>query len=95
MNEEQRELLSTRVNETLYYFWDPIGVNDAPEARDEYDSYVDKIVDLLLKNATEREVEKQLLHIETRSMELSAGSTSHRYEAAERLVHWRRWILDQ
>lgn len=35
----ERELC-LRINEVLYYVWDPIGVADTPRARDEYDSYV-------------------------------------------------------
>lgn len=35
----ERELYQ-RVDEVLHYVWDPIGVSDAPEARDEYFSYL-------------------------------------------------------
>jgi len=40
-----------RVDEILYYVWDPIGVSGAPAARDEYDSYVPTIVEMLFDGA--------------------------------------------
>ncbi len=36
------------VDRILYEVWDPIGINDAPEARDEYSSYVPRVVELTL-----------------------------------------------
>lgn len=39
--------LKRRVDEVLYYVWDPIGVSDEPFARAEYESYVPAIVTLV------------------------------------------------
>ncbi len=32
--------LYRRIDEVVHYVWDPIGVSDIPEARDEYQSYL-------------------------------------------------------
>ena len=43
---DQMELYR-RVDEVLHYLWDPIGVAGAPEARDEYYSYLPHVFSLL------------------------------------------------
>jgi hypothetical protein len=40
--------LARRVDEILYYVWDPLGVADEPCARAEYDDYVPRVLELLL-----------------------------------------------
>ena len=42
--------LRRRVDEVLYYVWDPIGVSDSPYARGEYESYVPKVLQLVTDN---------------------------------------------
>jgi len=42
--------LRRRVDEVLFYTWDPIGVSDEPCARGEYRSYVPKILQLVEQN---------------------------------------------
>jgi len=39
-----------RVDEVLYYIWDPIGSSDEPFARGEYSNYVPSILGLVLQN---------------------------------------------
>jgi hypothetical protein len=39
--------LYRRVDEILHYIWDPLGVRGVPQARDEYDSYLPKIFQLV------------------------------------------------
>ncbi len=45
-NLDNREL-KRRVDEVLYYVWDPIGVSDEPFARGEYHSYVPRVSQLV------------------------------------------------
>ncbi len=40
--------LYQRIDEVLYYVWDPIGVSDEPCARAEYSSYTRKILTYVL-----------------------------------------------
>ena len=87
MKNKIKELLSTRASEVLYYIWDPIGVNDAPEARDEYDSYIPKIVDAILNGKDIEAISKMLFDIETKSMELPGNPIKCR-EVSRLLTNW-------
>jgi hypothetical protein len=51
--------------------WDPIGVNDTPEAADEYDGYIDPVLDLLNAKAGSDEVAAYLRKVETERMGLT------------------------
>ena len=42
--------LRRRVDEVLFYIWDPIGVSPEPCARMEYESYVSKVLGLVEQN---------------------------------------------
>ena len=53
--------------------WDPIGVGDVPEARDEYDRYAPGIVRSLGERPTVAGIAAQLLEIETEQMGLEAN----------------------
>ena len=44
MNRFSSNELEKRVDEVLFYFWDPIGVNDVIAARAEYRSYVSAVL---------------------------------------------------
>ena len=37
------EELYRRVDEVAHYLWDPIGISDVPEARDEYHAYLPEL----------------------------------------------------
>ncbi len=50
------EELRRRVDEILYYIWDPIGVAAEPSTRDEYERYVAGLISLLEKNADSKQV---------------------------------------
>lgn len=90
MNLEQN--LSQRISEVLYYNWDPIGVNDfGPESRDEYDSYVPKLVKAIIDGATVADIEKILYRIETEAMEVR-GIGDARKAVAELLVDWHDFL---
>jgi hypothetical protein len=69
---EQNELYQ-RVSEVLHYIWDPIGVSDVPEARDEYDSYVPQVYSLLSRRAASEEIVQFLLKTEADTMGLSSN----------------------
>jgi len=40
--------------------WDPIGIANEPNAQDEYDSYIDRMFELLTNNAPDVELKKYL-----------------------------------
>ena len=61
------------IDEILWNDWDPLGVNDIPEARDEYHSYLSAIVDLKIADAPGEEIAQYLLQIETDRMGLNGN----------------------
>lgn len=77
------------VRRILWETWDPIGVNDASEATDEYDSYAPTIVRMIVDGADAHTLERHLAGIETRSMGLGAVASPRRTAAALALVALR------
>jgi hypothetical protein len=60
-------LIYKKIDDILWYDWDPIGVNDiAP--RDEYQSYVSQIFRLKKSGADKQEIANLLLKLETKTM---------------------------
>lgn len=56
---EEKEKLDA-IRKVLLEQWDPLGVRDEVMARDEYDSYLQKIIALLSKHASLEEIERYL-----------------------------------
>ena len=65
------------ISRILWEVWDPIGVNTYPQARDEYDSYVNEIFILLVDGASDEAISKRLLHIASETMGLSYPTLEH------------------
>lgn len=53
--------------------WDPIGVVDAPEAQDEYDSYIPEIARLIAQNGRVDEIARVLVSAE-RDMNMESNA---------------------
>jgi len=64
------------VSHVLWDVWDPVGVNQFPQAKGEYDAYVPVIVRMLRQGTTEDALVAHLLDIEVVSMGLGRGSTT-------------------
>ena len=58
------KILYQKIDEILWNDWDPIGVNDTPEARDEYHSYIFELIDMKKNRATPGEITNHLHRIE-------------------------------
>jgi hypothetical protein len=71
--EERLKRAFKQIDEILWKDWDPIGVNDVSEARDEYHSYVWKVVDFKLKNVDSEVIAQYLFQIETGHMGLTGN----------------------
>jgi len=80
--------LLNRVRVALLTEWDPIGIQEIPEARDEYDSYAPGICELLMRNETSGSVFDYLWQLETDHMGLT-GDQVRTHAFAERLVRMR------
>ena len=68
--------LYEKVDELLWTEWDPIGVSDIPEARDEYYGYLPTIFKLAMDGADEYKISKHLLEFERSSMGISGNEVN-------------------
>ena len=68
--------------------WDPIGVADIPEARDEYDSYVGQLYLMLIRHEPRHTLVDHLWRVETEHMGL-AGNRRHTEAIADSLLRLR------
>lgn len=68
MNQRNVKQVRTAVCKVLWEQWDPIGVNDDPQAFGEYDAYANGVCLLLLRGASDSEVISHLRHTETVNM---------------------------
>ena len=83
--------LKNRVDEVLYYVWDPIGVKDEPYARAEYRSYVGSVLGLVEINQSPAEIAEYLCRIEADSMELTPNK-DQALRAAQALLQHKKAI---
>jgi hypothetical protein len=86
--------LYQRVDEVLHYIWDPIGVSDAPAARDEYHSYLPHVFSLLKTNADAEHIATYLFEVSTRQMGLPGNRTKD-LQVAELLLDWKDTIYQK
>ena len=62
-----------QIRQILLHDWDPVGVQDEPNARDEYDSYVGDVYGLLARGASPKQVAEHLARIEADRMGLPSS----------------------
>ena len=74
--------LYKRTDQILWKDWDPIGVSDAPEARDEYYDYLPQVFKLAIEGASAKTIPEYLHSVETETMGLS-GNLRHCREVAK------------
>ena len=67
--------LQRRVDEVLFYVWDPIGISDQPYARAEYEDYIPQILKLLNENDAPEPISTYLADIIKNNMELSPNKS--------------------
>ena len=80
----QFEGLCSRVRAILSTDWDPIGIRDVPEAKDEYEPYVTPIANKLIAAISVSELSRFLLEIEIDSLGLN-GNRDRARAVAEKL----------
>ena len=85
---EATDNFAASVRQVLLKEWDPIGINDVPEAQDEYDSYVSKICGMLRGGCDTADIYRHLRWIESEHMGLD-GDEIHTRKIAERLASLR------
>lgn len=79
--------LKRRVNEALYYVWDPIGVCDEPFARSEYDGYVLQVLGVVEANDDIKTISEHLANIIRSDMGIIPDKTRCDYPAEILLKH--------
>jgi hypothetical protein len=67
---DRDDLLQRRIRDALLHEWDPIGIQEFPEAQDEYDSYVPDVCHLVLSGASFEDIFAYLWSLETQHMGL-------------------------
>ncbi len=77
--------IGQNIRDVLLHEWDPIGVQDVPEAQDEYDGYVGGVYGLLVSGASAEQLAEHLWKIETDTMGLSAPDQAKVLPVARRL----------
>ncbi len=83
--------LSKRVDEVLFYIWDPIGVQPEPCARSEYESYVPEVRRLVEQNDDIGPISAHLAAIVRDRMALPPNTT-HCDHVAKLLLEHKRAI---
>ncbi|MVN23473.1 hypothetical protein [Mucilaginibacter arboris] len=82
---KQYEKLYKVIDEILWKDWDPIGVNDIEDVRDEYQSYTPQIFSLTIQGADKVKIAEQLYKIETVNMGFT-GNKNHCEEIAQKII---------
>jgi hypothetical protein len=92
LSPQDNELLR-RIDEVLHYVWDPIGVADVPQARDEYAGYVPHVFQLLKGTEDGKDVADYLLWSSTEHM--GTGPDPGRdAEVVDVLLAWRDHLTE-
>ncbi len=75
--------MQDEIRSVLLQTWDPIGIQNEPNAQDEYDNYVDGIFRLLSQGASDDELGAHLWSIATDQMGFSADKQSQQETVKE------------
>jgi len=78
------EELRRRVDEILYYIWDPIGVAAEPSTRDEYERHVAGLISLLETNADSKQIAAYLDDIAKNHMGLQTNDKHYPHHGRNR-----------
>lgn len=85
--------LYRRVDEVLFYIWDPIGVSPEPYARTEYENYVWQTLDLVEKNNRIEPISEYLVATVNDGMGISANKKQCDY-TAELLLRHKKAVME-
>lgn len=76
--------LEPPVSEVLWEHWDPLDLNENPEARGEYDAYVPRVIAAIMRGANALEIALLLTEISEEMMGIPEPEAAQR--AAQALV---------
>lgn len=89
---QDNELLR-RIDKVLHYVWDPIGVAEVPEARDEYESYGPQVFRLVKGSADGKDVAEYLHWLGDRHIGVRANR-EHDEVVVALLLAWRGHLAE-
>ncbi len=84
MTADQKRIYEV-IDQILWKDWDPIGVNDIDDVRDEYQSYTPHIFSLTIQGADKIKIAEHLYKIETINMGMT-GNKNHCEEIAQKII---------
>ena len=76
------EELRTRIDEIMFYKWDPLHLSNSNWSRDEYESYVPEVFRLALESTSYQPIADYLTQVATEIMSMTADK-EHDIEVAE------------
>ncbi len=79
--QDQARIYHEAIRNILFKEWDPIGVSEINEAKDEYDSYVGPIYKMLIARKSKNEIFGYLWWLETEHMGLTGDRQATEYFA--------------
>ena len=59
-SKENSRRIRVEIRRVFLQVWDPIRIEDHPNAQDEYDGYIGRMFDLLMSNAADKELKEYL-----------------------------------
>jgi hypothetical protein len=83
---DKARILHQEIRRILMQDWDPIGVQEIPEAYDEYDSYVPTIYSMLITQKPLAELFEYLVWLESEHMGLLVDRQRTQY-VSEKLIN--------
>ncbi|WP_407522802.1 hypothetical protein PDL71_15785 [Lacibacter sp. MH-610] len=81
----QEQVLYRQIDDILWTEWDPIGINDCEQARDEYYGYLPHVWRLKLQGADAETIAQYLFDVEIDRMGLN-GDIEHCRKVANRII---------
>ena len=85
MKNEHTELYK-QIDEILWHDWDPIGINDEENVRDEYDGYIPQVFSLKIQGADKNKIADYLYEMETINMGIN-GNKQNCELVAEKIIN--------
>jgi hypothetical protein len=77
--------IQEQIRQVLLHDWDPLGVQEIPEAQNEYDSYVGGVYRLLVSAAPDDDLVEHLYQIEREAIGLGPRDKSPLFLVAQKL----------
>ena len=85
IGKDESRRIRVEIRHVLLDVWDPIGIKDVPNARDEYDGYIGRLYELLINNAADSDLTEYLYWAAHDQMGFDAARPSDMAATAEAL----------